>query len=192
MLAKSEKGRSMIRKSLTSEELEKLKTALRKLNTTESVVIELMMVTGARQREVLFLTRQNYDATTNTLLIKALKGSKDRRIKLPDATESRAAKLFERVETTVGALLSDAVKAQDQTRQIRRCFERICKEVLGNVVVTLHGLRHTFAMECLKALDKDVVAVQTLMGHSALNSTGRYLQELESIENMKKVSKVFA
>lgn len=182
----------MIRKSLTRDELERLKTALRALKTTESVVIELMMVTGARQREILLLTRNNYDATTNTILIRALKGSKDRRVQLPDATRERAVALFTALESTVGALLSDAKTAQNQTRQIRRAFEKICLKVLGENVITLHGLRHTFAMECLKALDKDVIAVQVLMGHSALNSTGRYLQELESVENMKKVSKVFS
>jgi len=173
-----------MRKSLTDKEFETLKRYLEHEPDLDKLVIELCLCTGARQGEVVRMTKQSFDG--EKVYIKALKGSKDRFVAISKERAVRIKKLFDHVETTVGALLSHG-KENSQCRAIQRTFERVMMASLGSVPISLHGLRHTFAMRMLKALDKDVVAVQAVMGHSSMNSTAAYLQCLEMEEVQNKI-----
>ncbi len=63
-------------------------------------------------------------------------------------------------------------------RQIQYTVERLYREagVRGSVPegALVHALRHTFAMDLLSH-GADIVELQTLLGHSSLNTTRRYL-----------------
>ncbi len=63
-------------------------------------------------------------------------------------------------------------------RQIQYTIERLYREagVRGSVPegALVHALRHTFAMDLLTH-GADIVELQTLLGHSSLNTTRRYL-----------------
>ena len=58
-------------------------------------------------------------------------------------------------------------------------LENICRDRLG---VNFHGLRHTFA-RTMEHTGANVSEIQSRLGHSSLQTTGRYLVALRLAEN---------
>lgn len=168
----------MKRKHLTDLEYESLREFLDNSDSSESLILGLCLRTGARQSEVLGLRVQDFEFDTGTVRIQSLKGSEPRRVPVQG---------LERWETLVkslgsnplGSLLSDSLGISAQRRAVQRAFIRAVNEVIPGASVTLHGLRHTFALRCLQATGKDILKVQMIMGHKSISSTAKYLKYLD-------------
>lgn len=159
----------------------------------ESTLILLLIFTGARQCEVVGMTRKCIDLTAGRVFIRAAKGSESRWMALPTRAKQRLFELKAELpgETTVGMLLSWRGLENSQKRHLQRIFDRIMVAALGRKLYTLHSLRHTFALRCYKLFENDILKVKLAMGHGSITSTAQYLKHLQHEEIAKEVSESF-
>lgn len=173
------------RKHLTIEEFQRLKAYLNAQPDFGSMLIELILLTGMRQTEALSLESGALDESGSNLYVRGLKGSKDRIVALDGATVKRVKPLFERLardKARAGELISGSKHNDGQSRMIRRLWGKVCRKALGETYpVTLHGLRHSWAMR-LYNKSHDIMKLKMLMGHENLNSTARYVEYAATLD----------
>lgn len=148
--------------------------------TPENLILELMMITGARGAEIAKLTRQDFNMAECTVHIRASKRSNNRTLKLPRAFLLRLSEhVLLKLGTTarVVSLISTSGQVRSITRQLRRLWPRLRRQVFGaDDARSLHKLRHTYIMQAMETCEDNILDVQLLAGHKSLNSTARYLQ----------------
>lgn len=152
-------------------------------------IFALLAQAGLRLAEVTGLTVGSFTGEEGAWQVTVHgKGRKVRTIPLTDGVAGLVGGyLAERHERFPGHRLKDHrtplfVRPGDGTpvtpRQVQYLVERVYREagVRGAVPdgALVHALRHTFAMDLL-GHGADVVELQTLLGHSSLNTTRRYL-----------------
>jgi len=71
-------------------------------------------------------------------------------------------------------------------RNAQRDFKVLCERLgIAGVRTSFHTLRHTFAVNYLKA-GGNLYYLQRILGHSSITTTEKYLRSL-GIEDLKKV-----
>ena len=141
----------------------------------DQAIIGLMLSAGLREGEVALL-----DAGDVTIKPRSghvdVRGKGEKYRKVPLGPEARA--MIEPYLATRGksggALFSGKRGGRLTTRQIQRIVGEIGR--MAGLKVTPHDLRHTFAHRSLHELDHPMPLpdLQTIMGHSRLEQTGRY------------------
>lgn len=182
-------------KYLTKLELNKLKTGLSKIRESEftpirlrriALIIELLMRSGLRTEELCTLQVKDLDVGNSTLHVKTAKGGSNRTIPLNEKFAHHLA-----VE-----ILDQSLRANDYVIQIAwltftpstaKNFKRYLQDewaklrfkILGSGYdhITLHSLRHTFAIRLIEET-KDVFKVQKALGHKSLTSTQVYMSAM--------------
>lgn len=139
-----------------------------------SLMIELAYRTGARASELLNIRKIDLLEDSKQVLIRGVKGSKDREVPIPDDLFSRLEafaldlgpedRLFPIAYNTLGAIW-------------RREF-RVKKK--------FHSLRHTFAIHALNKTN-NVRLVQRLLGHKSITNTEIYLDYVYDLEAKRKI-----
>lgn len=156
--------------------------------STDSLVVEMLYRTGMRQGELVRLTAMDFDFPRRMIRVRPLKGSKERRLPIPESCIARYQAFVESWGTgTLGTAISSSKDVAAHLRLVRKIVARVFDASLnGNQGYSAHCLRHTFALKCLRAFDNDVLKVQMAMGHKSLSSTARYLDYLKS-EDLSEV-----
>lgn len=109
----------------------------------------------------------------NMIRVVSGKGGKDRVVPKPRLFNSEAVK---KLPLTIGR------------RQLQRYVTRLGDEVLQKHV-TFHTLRHSFGTHCVEK-GMDVSQLQILMGHSRLDTTGKYLH-MNPVKAIEKYEEIF-
>lgn len=137
----------------------------------------LMVIYGAglRVSEAVHLKMSDIDGDRMTLHIRCAKGGKDRYVILSPVVY-RALQEYWKVckfESYVFPSKNDPNKPLSTHRA-----SQIFKSAKANASVTkqggIHGLRHAFATHLLES-GTDIFSIKTLLGHSSIQSTVRYL-----------------
>ncbi len=153
------------------------------------VVLALLAQAGLRLAELTSLVTGSFTGEPGAWQVTVQgKGRKVRTIPITDGVAGLiSGYLTERAERFPGHRLDDhraplfvspTTGDRVTTRQVQYLVERVYREagvrsaVPGGALV--HALRHTFAMDLL-GHGADIVELQTLLGHSSLNTTRRYL-----------------
>ncbi len=152
-------------------------------------IVSLLAQAGLRLAELTGLTTGALTGEKGAWQVTVLgKGRKARTIPITDGVGALIrGYLAERLERFPGHRLDDhrsrmfvaPGSGEPVTpRQVQYLVERVYREagVRGSVPdgALVHALRHTFAMDLL-GHGADIVELQTLLGHSSLNTTRRYL-----------------
>jgi len=161
-------------KFLNSLELNSLRE-LFTLSPIETLPLRLLLELGMRGAELLQTQASDLDHASKTLFIRAVKGSKDRR--LPLTPESYALLC----EITASSGPHDLI-FPFTTRTLRRLWD---KHRL-NRTKGVHCLRHTFAVELYKRR-KDLMLVKTALGHRSFKSTQVYADFVYGAEELSKM-----
>jgi len=160
-------------KYLTASESLQLIAQLNRYDTRDSLLIRLALETGARCSELLALTRQDYMPEAQAIIIKGLKGSRDRVI--PILNPETVTRLSRHIKSTLNERLF-CISPQ-RFRVIWYHWRPARKK--------LHALRHTCAVE-LYQKTKDLKLVQLILGHKSLTSTQVYLDVIYDLDEMRR------
>ena len=179
-LLKQNKLPKRLRKSLTMEELEKLRLACS--NVRERAIIEFLVSTGCRVSEIINTNISDINFDTNTLRVIG-KGNKERTVFINDKTKVYIKNYLITRKDNNPALF--VTKRYPNKRLSIRGFEFIIKNIgaranLGKVIFP-HLFRHTFATLGLQN-GADLGTIQHILGHTTPSTTQTYAEN--SIENI--------
>ena len=156
----------------------------------DRALLAVLLGAGVRAAELTALdVRDLHDTDDGLFLHVRGKGRKTRDV--PVTSTVRAA-LLGYLSSTGRALGDDGPLFRAHDRGAReRGRPRLSTRAVGDLVATLarrakltgkrvtpHALRHTYAIRYLKLADKNVAALQKLLGHASLTVTQRYLDHL--------------
>ena len=168
---------------LTKEEIKKLIDSAD--NVKSRLIISLLYSSGLRVSELVNLKLNDLNLDEKTGWVRKGKGNKDRLFTI-------AANLAEKLkEYLSGKENFKYVFSKDKpltTRNIQKIIKGLRQRTGINKKVTPHTLRHSFATHLLEQ-GTDIRLIQTLLGHSSLNTTQVYTHI--SSEQIKKVKNPF-
>ena len=152
------------------------------------IAVRLLYFTGMRRRQLTSLRWNDINFKENVILLTA-EGCKTKRewaIPIQTVCSQDLHRLRERTEARIGRL----IKPDDQVfrvqlfysrykgdelspDQIGGFFRRLSNELTG--LVSSHRLRHTMATELAKGPNRDLKALQQVLGHTNLSTTLEYV-----------------
>ena len=147
------------------------------------LIFQLMLGTGIRRTELVYIKRCNIDFDKNTIYLERTKTGPTRFIYF-DNLIKELIKYEIRFKPTSEFLFVNHDGIQLSTSAIDSLFLRIKKE-LNIDVLSPHKLRHTYATMIMQK-EKDIEQVRLLLGHSTYDMTKRYLHL--SNEQLKNTS----
>lgn len=156
---------------LKPDEVDRIKSAIKhSRNADLSDIINLLLLSGARKREVLDMEWRYVDLKNRQWMIPVSKNGKPRYIHLGDAALGL---LVKRHITNTG---SRYVFPSPRTGQPYRCIFnswKYARELAGFPELRIHDLRHSFASALVNS-GATLYDVQHLLGHSSMRTTQRY------------------
>lgn len=140
----------------------------------DSLLIKLLLETGARAQEMLNIQVSDLSDADQSIYIKGIKGSNDREIPLSPELYERV-KRFSSAQGSTGALFPISYP---RLHQIWGLYRPVKKK--------LHSLRHTFAINLYKR-SKDLRLLQVALGHRNINNTMVYAEYVYSQQELRKL-----
>lgn len=150
-------------------------------NEKSRLMISFLYSTGVRVSELVNLKVDDLNFSDNTGWVRKGKGSKDRLFKV---SENLANELKAYLEGR-GHKYAFSKEAPLTTRNIQKIIKLTARRAGLNKKITPHTLRHSFATHLLEQ-GTDIRMIQSLLGHSSLNTTQVYTHI--SSEQIKKVA----
>lgn len=147
----------------------------------DRAILEVFYAGGLRLAELAQLSLKDLDLQTGVARVWG-KGAKERLAFLGSAAREAVAAylphrerlLRERGLSSEAALFINPGGGRLSTRGVARVVARWARSAGLSQALTPHGLRHTFATHLLEG-QADLRAVQELLGHASISTTGRYL-----------------
>ena len=174
-----------LRKSLTIEELEKLRIACE--TDRERCLIEFIFATGCRVSEVVNVNKSDLNFADNTLRVIG-KGDKERIVCFSNKTKVYINNYLNTRGDDNPALFVSVKKPfkRLQKRGIQMIISKIAKRAGFDKSVYPHLLRHTMATLSYQA-GADLTTIQHLLGHTSPATTQVYSeQDLDNIKHEYK------
>ena len=147
----------------------------------DRAILELLYASGLRVSELVGLDLRQVNFGDGMVLVRG-KGNKERVV--PFGSKAREAinaylPVRERVlhenKKSSGALFLNRRGGRLTTRSVDRLLKKYVRQLLPNLHVSPHGLRHAFASHLL-AEGADLRAIQEMLGHKSLATTQKYTQ----------------
>jgi integrase len=164
-------------KFLTDEERAKLNATLNRDPTDRNaLLLQLILLTGARGKEALSLTPKDFAWSEGTVNITAAKKSDNRTIPLP-------VEFCRRIKAYTDNLKADELIFPIETRQLRYIWDYYRPVKKG-----VHCLRHTAGI-LLYINCRDINVVRVYLGHRNIQSTLVYLNFVEGARKLRQAMK---
>lgn len=166
-------------KYLSDEEydhLQRLLVKFRPMDLRNTLMLQLLCLTGARCCELLNLEVSDVFPQTGLVHIKGAKGSRDRTLPLP-------------LEVMADLMIYvDLAKMEKREKIFNIKYNRLrgIWAIYKPVDKRIHSLRHTFAIRVYNKT-KDIRLVQRAMGHKSLLTTSIYQEFNYSLEQMRAI-----
>src|SRR3989344_4540286 len=154
---------------LTKEEVKGIIDSIK--NEKHRIIISLMYGAGLRVSEVVRLKCNDLDLLSNSGWVRHGKGDKDRHFILPSSL-IKDIKIL--VENSKDYLFLGVTGTHLSTRSVQHIIKIASKKAGIKKNVHPHSLRHSFATHLLEK-GNDVMAVQSLLGHSEARTTLNYI-----------------
>lgn len=175
-------------KELTREEYRRLVKAA--ANTRLALVIQTICGTGIRVSELQYIT---VEAIRNGKALVNCK-NKTRVIFIPTSIQKLLKPYIKKSGITAGAIFVTKSGKPLNRRNIWRDMKALCKRAgVSSNKVFPHNLRHLFA-RTFYSVEKDIVRLADLLGHSSINTTRIYTMEtgnqhMARLERLQKILK---
>jgi site-specific recombinase XerD len=157
----------------------------RRVRQRHNRAILLMLYCGLRISEVPSLDWRDVDLDEAMLIVRDAKGGKDRSIAIHDRVLRNLRETPE--DKQRGAVCGKANGRSLSYKSMPHIFSDRYLKSFG-LEVSAHMLRHTFAVQLLRA-GADIRTIQTLLGHASLETTQRYLA-LEFDDKKRAIDKL--
>jgi len=145
------------------------------------LMISLLYSSGLRVSELVNLKKSDMNFKENFGWVRRGKGNKDRIFTLSQNLSSKLQKYLENKEQEYVFSKSKPLT----TRNIQKIIQKAAKKAGIEKKVTPHTLRHSFATHLLES-GIDIRLIQSLLGHSNLNTTQIYTHvSQEQLKNIK-------
>lgn len=151
----------------------------------------LAFCSGLRAREVVKVRIEHIDAREHKIKILG-KGNKERYTILPDIVIKylRLYCKYNHITDKEGYLFKGTDgREHSSTKYPTEFFDRIRKKYNLPKTITFHSLRHSFATYFLLN-GGDLITLQTLLGHSNLNTTRRYIHFSQDYNHLDGINYV--
>lgn len=138
-------------------------------------VIELLFSTGIRISELCCLPAASLDLQAGEMKIYG-KGAKERLLQLDSAvikTLEKYQHVFQDQINREGYFFTSARGGHLTDQSVRYMINKYTRKTSGNLHITPHMFRHTFAKSLLEQ-DVDIRIIQPILGHSSIKTTERY------------------
>ena len=164
---------------LTRDEVSRL---IKSAETRKSrLILSLLYSSGLRVSELVNIKPGDIDFSEKVGWVRAGKGSKDRMFTLSQSLSLELEEYIKKKENT------KYIFSQNEpltTRNIQKIVKNLRQNAGIQKKVTPHTLRHSFATHLLEA-GTDIRMIQSLLGHSSLNTTQLYTHI--STDQIKKI-----
>ncbi|NOR45422.1 MAG: tyrosine-type recombinase/integrase [Candidatus Delongbacteria bacterium] len=138
-------------------------------------ILEILFGTGLRVSEAANIKIENIDLTHGWIKING-KGNKDRTIPVCDNEIKQAIrKYLSCIKLKEGYLFKNRLNNKISEQSIRFMIRKYAKEAKIQQHITPHMFRHTIATLLLER-GVDIMYIQSLLGHSSINTTQIYIQ----------------
>ena len=162
-----------VRKSLSLEELERLRNAC--VTIKEKTLVEFFYSTGCRVSEVVGIQLSDIDFVQRSIRVKG-KGKKERIVYFSVKTKLLLEKYLEQCNSSNMLFTNNrAPYTALHTRSVQKIIKQLGERAKLPEKVHPHLLRHTFATLSLNG-GMDITIIQKLLGHSHLSTTEIYAQ----------------
>ena len=170
-----------LRNALTIEEVEKLRMAC--IDVRERAILEMLLATGCRLSELIGMNTEDLNFKDNSIRVIG-KGNKERIVFFNPRTKVHLDKYLENRKGNSEALFVASRKPYNRlgSRAVEKIINKIATRAGFDKAVFPHLFRHTMASLGLQA-GANIVAIQSLLGHSSVTTTERYAQN--NLENVK-------
>ena len=170
-----------LRNALTIEEVEKLRMAC--ADVRERAILEMLLATGCRLSELIGMNIEDLNFKDNSIRVIG-KGNKERIVFFNPRTKVHLDKYLENRKGSSKALFVGSRKPYNRlgSRAVEKIINKIATRAGFDKAVFPHLFRHTMASLGLQA-GANIVAIQSLLGHSSVTTTERYAQN--NLENVK-------
>lgn len=170
--------------------LEEQRILLPALHLRARRIIELILKTGMRSGEVVFLKKFSVHFDTSVIRLIADDTKEDDYKDIP-LTPSAVTILREAIQgnKTEYVFLSSSGKPYESVGTIRQVLQRACR-TLGIPHITVHDLRHTWASRALEGKHgkkANLRAIQKVLGHKDVKTTMRYLHVDQSLREAVQI-----
>ncbi len=173
-------------KELAKAEYERLLNAAKQKGNEELyLIMQTICGLGIRVSELVFITKESL---TSKKAIINLKG-KIRVVMIPDDLCKILLNYAKEMEITSGSIFTTKKGKPIDRTQIWRQMKALCKSAnVSREKVFPHNLRHLFA-RTYYSLQKDIVKLADILGHSSVNTTRIYTME-SGEEHRKTIQKL--
>jgi site-specific recombinase XerD len=175
------KAPSQLPKHISVRDIKKLFAAVD--NTKHLTMLKLCYGMGLRVSEIVNLKITDIDSGNMQVLIERAKGKQDRYVNLPESIldDLRA---YYKEYAPKKYLFEGRDGGKYNVRSVQHVFKSALTKAKINKDVGIHGLRHSFATHLLES-GTDISYIQTLLGHSNVKTTMRYVSVAQ--KNVKKM-----
>ena len=164
------KENNQVERFLSAEEAKALLIAIKaSKNPMLQHIVSMLILTGARKREVLDAKWEDFDMERTSWRIPNTKAGKARIVPLSDAATALLTKLRKKKRSPYAFANPITLKPY---KSIYYSWHTARKEA-GLDDVRIHDLRHSFASFLVNA-GRSLYEVQTLLGHTQIKTTQRY------------------
>lgn len=157
---------------LTKEEVKKLLSVIE--NPTHNLMIKLMYSAGLRVKELVRLKVEDLHFEDKIGWVRKGKGNKDRLFILANKIKPRVLEHIQQNNLTHGNYLFKGRKGHITVKSIQEIVKQASKKAGLQKNIHPHTLRHSFATHLIEN-GYDVVSVQSLLGHSSVETTMVYV-----------------
>ena len=180
---KSQKTAEKIPTYLTTEEIQKLLAAIK--NSKHKLMIEIMLTSGLRVSECINLKKQDIN-DDNTITVRAGKGNKDRITIISSSVLQHLKKHMEERKYDSDYILCKKNGNKLSVKLPQKVIKQLALKAGIKKNITPHVLRHSFATHLLHN-GTDISYIQTLLGHSQIQTTQIYThiskEQIKQIKN---------
>lgn len=167
---------------LSKEEIQKLFKAVK--NPSHLLMLKLYYGSGFRLSEAINLRVKNIDFNENVIWVRDGKGGKDR-MSILSQEMSNKLKEFCQYKKNDDFVFVNKKGDPLNPRSVQKIVEKAKLEANLSKDVHIHTLRHSFATHLLES-GVDIRYIQTLLGHSSLQTTELYTKvSSDKLKNIK-------